>query len=128
MDEITFKPSARRRLSYIEMTSVGPNQPIRITNTAVSELRLTEPGASFLPLSGSSTPPADGSQDQDHVAEEDHGRRQPRPVLVGHDVAVAVVLPQLVGCRGHVKVDVAVNQSQQTVTSKQLIKVHYEKM
>lgn len=55
------------------------------------------------------------------MAEEDHGRRQPRPVLVGHDVAVAVVLPQLVGCGGHVKVDVAVNQSQQTVTSKQTV-------
>lgn len=42
------------------------------------------------------------------MTEEDKGRRQPRPLLIGHYVAITVVLPQLIGCRCHVKVDVAV--------------------
>lgn len=49
------------------------------------------------------------------MAEEDDGRRQPRPVLVGHYVAVTIVLPQLIGRRGHVKVDVAVNKNNKTL-------------
>lgn len=42
------------------------------------------------------------------MTEDDQRRRQPRPLLIGHDVAVTVVLPQLIGRRRHVKVDVAV--------------------
>lgn len=63
-----------------------------------------QPGAS--PLGPTPKPPAEGAHTQRHVTEEDEGRREPRSVLIGHDVTVAVVLPQLIGRGGHVEVHV----------------------
>ena len=51
-----------------------------------------------------------GSHTQGHVTQDDEGRGQPRLLLIGHDVTVAVVLPQLIGYGPHVKVDIAVKK------------------
>ena len=42
------------------------------------------------------------------MIEEDEGWRQPWLLLIGHDVAVAVILPQLIGDGLDVKVDITV--------------------
>lgn len=72
--------------------------------------KLTESRARLLLLVTATESPVGGSQNQSHVTEDNERWGQPRPVLIGHDVPITVVLPDFIGCGCHVKINVTVNE------------------